>query len=90
MFALYSLIQNDVFAAAACRDTETEVFFPPTRQNYNAARAICDQCPLSTKQTCLDLAMRAEAGSGASGRDGMFGGLTPAQRADLARGTDSR
>lgn len=90
MFALYSLIQNDVFAEAACREASTEVFFPPTKSTYAEARPLCAACPLATKQTCLDLAMRAEAGSGASGRYGMFGGLTPAERADLAREVDNR
>lgn len=89
MFALYSLIQDDVFATAACRDADTELFFPPTKATYAEARPICASCPLATKQTCLTLAMRAEEGSGPSGRYGMFGGLTPAERADLARERDS-
>lgn len=90
MFALYSLIQNDVFANATCKDTATETFFPPTKATYAEARPLCAACPLATKQTCLDLAMRAEDGSGPSGRYGMFGGLTPTERADLARERDSR
>ena len=90
MFALHSLIQDDVFDDAACREASTDVFFPPTKATYAEARPLCAACPLATKQTCLDLAMRAEDGSGASNRYGMFGGLTPTERADLARERDSR
>lgn len=90
MFALHTLIQDDVFADAACKEADTETFFPPTKATYAEARRLCAACPLATKQTCLGLAMQAEDGSGPSGRYGMFGGLTPTERAELAKAVDSR
>jgi DNA-binding CsgD family transcriptional regulator len=53
--------------------------------NYNAARAICGRCPV--RRFCLLDAMRDEAG-GARFRHGMFGGLTPKERAELAGESD--
>lgn len=89
MIAVKSLIQSDVFDAAACLDTPTETFFPAKSDDYTAPRAVCDECPLMTKQTCLELAMRAEKGTGPSGRAGMFGGLTPTQRSRLQKERDT-
>jgi len=63
--------------AGACRDMDTEVFFPANGDiaGVRAAKAICDGCPV--KAECLDYAM-------ASGEDfGIFGGLSARGRRRL-------
>lgn len=73
---------------AACRDADPAIFYPSPPKGrrpdaaipaveYDAARAICNQCPV--KDPCLDFAMAAENGQ----RYGMFGGLTERERASL-------
>lgn len=69
-----------------CANGDTEAWFPPRtdiRAN-RAATALCNGCPVINE--CLEFALAAEAGMGASGREGIFGGLTPAERARLVRG----
>lgn len=68
---------------AACRGHDTRLFFADARAgDYQAARRFCNRCPV--RAACLDEAMRFESGN-AENRYGMFGGLTPDERADLAR-----
>ena len=69
-----------------CANGDLEAWFPPrndTRANREAA-ALCNGCPVIT--ACLEYAMTVEAGMGASGRDGIYGGLTPPERARLGAG----
>jgi WhiB family transcriptional regulator, redox-sensing transcriptional regulator len=69
---------------AACNGREPELFFPtagehtpPGRAQYAKARAVCASCPV--RADCLDYAIEA-------GLDhGMFGGMTPGERRELAR-----
>lgn len=89
MINLHSIIKDDVFNDAACLGTATETFFPAKADDYGPARATCAECPLMTQQTCLELAMHAEKGTGPSGRAGMFGGLTPTERSRLQRERDT-
>ena len=62
---------------AACKGLPNRVFFPLDRR-YGGARAVCATCPVSSE--CLAHAFALGA------RRGMFGGLTPSQRARLRRG----
>lgn len=89
MINVKSLIQDDVFEDAACLGAATNTFFPAKAEDYAAPRAVCAECPLKTQQTCLELAMRAEKGTGPSGRAGMFGGLTPTERSRLQQERDT-
>ncbi len=76
---------------AACRGVDLEVFFPhlePGRKvgdqqsaKVDRAKAFCFDCPVSRQ--CLTLALTAEGGRHESHRFGVFGGLTPAERAAL-------
>ncbi len=76
---------------AACRDVDLEVFFPnlePGRKigdqvsaKVARAKAFCGDCPVSSQ--CLGMALAAEGDSSESRRYGIFGGLTPAERAAL-------
>jgi WhiB family transcriptional regulator, redox-sensing transcriptional regulator len=74
---------------AACRDTRNpEAWFPnatrfrPDDVVYAEARATCNPCPV--REECLRYALRTERGDRKS-RSGMYGGLTPAERAALAK-----
>jgi len=70
---------------AACEDhpDRDEIFYPRKGESYDRARSLCRRCPV--RDACLALAMDAEGGVNAPSRFGMFGGLSPVQRAELAR-----
>lgn len=62
---------------AACRDIESDVFFPEKGANATAARLICSGC--GVRAECLAYALSANE------RHGMWGGLTDRQRRPLRR-----
>ncbi len=64
---------------AACRNMDTEEFFNDVRSQR--AKKICRQCPVITE--CLNFAMKCETRCLAY-RHGIYGGLTPGQREQLA------
>lgn len=77
---------ND-YSTAACVGHPPEWWMPDTTGDvnyYRRAKAICATCPIRTR--CLADAMRAEASGSDVHRHGLWGGLTPAERATLARG----
>lgn len=59
---------------------DINIFFPPAGGDYERPRSVCQECPV--REECLAEAMARET-SGWE-RHGMFGGLTPNQRGDLA------
>ena len=69
---------------AACRGVPTEIFFPenPGGQDsvYNKAREFCRKCEVT--QQCLAYALEHETGQRC--RFGVFGGLSPRERSQLA------
>ena len=69
--------------AAACKDTpDPDVFFPGKSEDAEAAKQICAGCPVIGE--CLAFAL---ATMRAADRDhGVYGGLTPAERARLRGG----
>lgn len=70
---------------AACATVDPEIFFPKTPRydsSYDKARTICQQCPV--KDTCLEATLMAEESLTAHGRHGMFGGMSPQERSNLA------
>lgn len=73
-------------ADAACGDGPQSVFFIEGKGHgsrpYHAARAICAECPV--RQRCLDYAMAVEGDASGHDRFGVWGGLSPAERAELA------
>lgn len=81
-----SLILDPAFLEAVCTEIPEadQVMFPSANHHYELARSICERCPLTTRTACLEVAMSAEAGQGRTNRFGMFGGLTPSERQDLA------
>jgi WhiB family redox-sensing transcriptional regulator len=68
---------TDWHADAACRDADTDVFFPVAEADAGPARAICAGCPVA--DACLEWALEARPS------DGVFGGLTPMERHRLVR-----
>lgn len=69
---------------AACRDADTDVFFPSYREPaaVSVAKGYCYRCPVSAE--CLADALAAERKLGPTYRFGVFGGTTPIERAELA------
>ena len=67
-----------------CAEVDTEVFFPPEtdRQSTAYAKSICAGCPWA--DGCLEFVLAVEA-SGHQQRHGVYAGMSPRQRADLAR-----
>ncbi|MCU1493920.1 MAG: Transcription factor WhiB [Acidimicrobiaceae bacterium] len=68
---------------ASCRGPQAEVFFPPPHverkeerhERENAAKAICDSCPV--RRPCLDYAIRIRE------PHGIWGGLNEMERKQL-------
>ncbi len=69
--------ETDFFDDAACRDVDTEVFFPASESQAGPAQAICAVCPV--REECLEYALETRPG------DGVWGGLTPTERHRLIR-----
>jgi WhiB family redox-sensing transcriptional regulator len=69
--------QTDWYDDAACRDAETDVFFPKSDADTEAAKAICAACPV--REECLEFAIETRPS------DGVWGGLTPIERHRLIR-----
>jgi WhiB family redox-sensing transcriptional regulator len=69
---------------ANCRGVGPELFFPDPGGDgpgsYRFAAGICARCPVIFE--CRNFALKME--SGEKSRHGMWGGLNPAQREDLA------
>lgn len=73
-------------AHAACADNDhgPELWFALPGRHPNAveaAKAVCAACPVSVK--CLEMALRAEAGTGYESRAGIYGGMTVQERMAL-------
>ena len=64
---------------AACRGLDTEVFFPPSEDEADAAaaKAVCAVCPV--REECLEWAVATNQ------PDGVWGGLTATERRRLRR-----
>jgi hypothetical protein len=65
-------------------DDNGELWFSTDELDIIEAKGMCfNHCP--ARQACLDLALTAEGGKGTDSRFGIFGGLTPRQRRQLAK-----
>lgn len=62
---------------AACQGLDPEIFYPPSEEEAEEARAICAQCPV--RQLCLEHALTHRE------RDGVWGGRTERERRRLLR-----
>ncbi|MEW6155548.1 MAG: WhiB family transcriptional regulator [Actinomycetota bacterium] len=57
---------------AACRDFDTNLFFPLTEEGVAEAKAVCATCPV--REECLEFALQTRQ------EDGVWGGLDEAER----------
>jgi len=75
------------YEARNCDGVDREVFFPldTDRRGVALAKSVCEGCPWAKE--CLEREMEFET-SGRAQRYGIYGGLTPRQRADLQRKRD--
>jgi WhiB family redox-sensing transcriptional regulator len=68
-------------ARAACRPLDSAMFFPDRTAYRNndvaGAKAVCRRCPV--REECLEAAMEGRE------KIGIWGGLTPVERANLHR-----
>lgn len=74
-------------SAAACRDVDTNLFFPagdkgPAARQIEAAKAVCRACPV--REECLAFAMAFYQ------EFGIWGGLTEDERRSLRRTARAR
>ena len=76
---------TDTLTGAACRDLPgaDDIFYPPHGQRATQARRICASCPVRLE--CLQYALEQESGNERM-RHGIWGGLTPWERYEIARG----
>jgi WhiB family redox-sensing transcriptional regulator len=70
-------VRTDWFDDAACRDTDTTVFFPTSDAQAAEAKAICASCPV--REECLEHALETRPA------DGVWGGLTATERHRVLR-----
>jgi WhiB family redox-sensing transcriptional regulator len=70
---------------AACAGRGAQFFPEPgiARIDYAKARLVCAACPV--REQCLTAAMAAEGSADGRSRYGMWGGLTPDERAGRYR-----
>jgi hypothetical protein len=69
-------------SSALCAQSDPELWHPDRRSDpATEAKRVCEDCPVRWK--CLDTAMAAEAGLHSASRYGIWGGLTPRERAAL-------
>ncbi len=69
--------KGDWTAQAACRGTDTEIFYPANADEEAEALSICATCPVRAQ--CLDYAIRNRE------TYGIWGGATPEQRRRMRR-----
>lgn len=71
---------------ARCPEVGAEWFFADDEDRerpsmYQAAKKVCNTCPVA--DLCLSLAMDYEGDSDRHNRSGVWGGMTPSERAEL-------
>jgi len=62
---------------AACRGLDPGIFYPPSDEEAEEAKAICAICPV--RQPCLEYALAHRE------RDGVWGGATERERRRILR-----
>ncbi len=69
--------------SALCAQSDPDAWFPEGQEDFDAPMRICRRC--TVRAECLDLAMSIESKAPHHrGRYGIWGGLSPRQRHNLA------
>ncbi len=63
--------------SAACRGIDPAIFYPPSDEEAEEAKAICNQC--AVRKPCLEYALTNRE------RDGVWGGATERERRRMIR-----
>ncbi|MFI5040931.1 MAG: WhiB family transcriptional regulator [Acidimicrobiales bacterium] len=71
------IVQQTWRQQAACRGLDTEIFFPASDADADAAKDVCATCPV--RDQCLEWALATRQ------EDGVWGGLTDNERRRLRR-----
>lgn len=79
---IVKIAHSDWQEAAACRDTDPDLFFPigttgPAMQQINQAKAVCQLCEVQVE--CLEYALRTNQESG------IWGGTSEEERRQLRK-----
>ncbi|MGH9279980.1 MAG: WhiB family transcriptional regulator [Acidimicrobiales bacterium] len=61
----------------ACRGLDPDIFYPPTDDEADAAKAVCVECPV--REPCLEFALSTREA------DGIWGGTTARERRRILR-----
>lgn len=61
----------------ACRGLDPDVFYPPTDDEADAAKAVCAECPV--REPCLEFALSTREA------EGIWGGTTARERRRILR-----
>jgi len=61
----------------ACRGLDPEIFYPPTDDEADAAKAVCAECPV--REPCLEFALSTREA------EGIWGGTTARERRRVLR-----
>jgi hypothetical protein len=69
--------------SAACAGADPEMFLAETGGEAQAAKSVCAACPV--RAACLEAALTEEKDNPAPARAGIRGGMSPKQRAALAK-----
>lgn len=80
---------SERMAGAPCMETDPDLSFPSGTGKreiaHIQAKKNCARCPIALREECLEMAMRTEGRAVAANRYGVFGGLDPVERAELAK-----
>jgi hypothetical protein len=68
-----------------CTDTDPELWFGEDQSMLRNAHRICASCPVQIE--CLRAALAHERDSGITRRWGVYGGLSPSDRAEIEQGS---
>lgn len=61
----------------ACRGLDPDIFYPPTDDEADAAKAVCEECPV--REPCLEFALSTREA------EGIWGGATARERRRILR-----
>lgn len=61
----------------ACRGLDPDIFYPPTDDEADAAKAVCAECPV--REPCLEFALSTREA------EGIWGGTTARERRRILR-----